>query len=396
MSSLLFSIILIISVIPPISPSSSSSSTSPSDIHALSSFLSSIHPSSIPPFSCLSSWNFSSDPCHPSTPSHFLCALSCSSSSPSRITSISLDPAGYSSSSFPLSLLSLPSLSLLSLSSNSFSGPLPPSLPSLSSLSILDLSHNSFSGPIPPSLSSLSSLSSLDLSHNSFSGSIPPSLSSLSSLSLLDLSFNHLSGPLPPSLPPNLLTLALKANSLSDPIKSSTFRPLTKLEVAELSSNSFTGALGAWFLLLPSLQQVDLSNNSLTSLEVSAGAGESLVAVDLSYNRIEGGLPVGLAAFPALAALSLRHNRLRGGIPAEYYGGKKGTPFRRLFLDGNFLNGRVPAGFLGKGAGAGEVLTGSFGDNCLASCPASVGLCSPVQKPASVCKQAYGSGRRGS
>ncbi|KAJ0977722.1 hypothetical protein J5N97_013196 [Dioscorea zingiberensis] len=70
--------------------------------------------------------------------------------------------------------------------------------------------------------------------------------------------------------------------------------------------------------------------------------------------------PAVFAAFPAQAALSVRHNRLRGGIPVM----KKVTSFWRLFLDGNFLNGRVPAGFLGTGAvaSAGEGLTGSFGD----------------------------------
>ncbi|XP_039130826.1 probably inactive leucine-rich repeat receptor-like protein kinase At3g28040 [Dioscorea cayenensis subsp. rotundata] len=368
---------------------------------ALSSFLSSIHPSSIPSFSCLSSWNFSSDPCHPSTPSHFLCALSCSSSSSSssfsHIISISLDPAGYSSSSFPLSLLSLPSLSFLSLSSNSFQGPLPSSLPSLPSLSTLDLSHNSFSGPIPSSFfSSFSSLSTLDLSHNSFSGSIPPSLSSLSFLSTLDLSFNHFSGPLPPSLPPNLITLAVKSNSLSGSITTSTFHPLSKLQVAELSSNNFNGVLGGWFLFLPSLQQVNLSNNSFTALNFQGGSavagGQGLVALDLSYNKLSGELPVGLAGFPAMAAMSVRYNKLRGGIPREYYEKKKGVPFKRLFLDGNYLNGRVPEGFL---AGAGEELTGSFGDNCLESCPKTVGLCSPEQKPKWVCKQVYGSGKGG-
>lgn len=108
------------------------------------------------------------------------------------------------------------------------------------------------------------------------------------------------------------------------------------------------------------------------------------MAIDLSFNQIQGELPAVLAGYPSLVAVSARHNRLRGQIPGQY--GK----FRRLFLDGNFLNGQVPSGLLMNGD-----LAGSLGDNCLEKCPASVSVCSPSQKPDWVCKQVYAAGGRG-
>ncbi|KAB1208426.1 hypothetical protein CJ030_MR7G022716 [Morella rubra] len=209
-------------------------------------------------------------------------------------------------------------------------------------------------------------------------------MNSLSNLRLLDLSFNKLEGSLP-KLPPNLLELALKHNSLSGTLSKSSFDGLTQLEVVELSENSFTGSLQAWFFLLPSLQQVDLANNSLTSIEVwkPAGGNSDLVAVDLGFNRIEGYLPANFAGYPQLSSLSLRYNRLRGTIPLEY---SKTKFLRRLFLDGNFLIGKPPAGFF-----AGDTsVSGSLGDNCLQGCPTSSQLCVPSQKPYAICRQAYG------
>ncbi|KAJ6794966.1 receptor-like protein kinase precursor [Iris pallida] len=369
------------------------SKTLPSDVAALRAFKDSISPSSINPWSCLASWNFASDPCRPETPSHFTCGLVCSPAG--RVVSITLDPAGYSGRLDPpaRSLAPLSLLAHLDLFDNSFHGPVP-DLSSLRSLQTLVLASNSFSGALPPRLLP-SSLQTLDLSRNSLTGPIPAGLA-LPNLATLDLSFNRLSGPLPTSLPPNLVALSLRGNSIAGSLARPTFERLTRLEIVELGANRLEGKLEAWFFLLPSLQQVDLANNSLTALEArrppggAAGSGGQLVAVDLSFNRIAGALPAELAEYPALAALSARGNRLTGQIPWQYRWSKKGAPFRRLFLDGNFLNGKVPDGFL---APEGE-MAGSFGDNCLESCPASVPLCSPVQKPDWLCKQVYRLGQR--
>ncbi|OWM64826.1 hypothetical protein CDL15_Pgr028543 [Punica granatum] len=358
--------------------------TAPSEVAALKAFKSAVKPSSIPSWSCLATWNFSAaDPCSSPRRAFFTCGLSCSADS-SRVTQLTLDPAGYSGTLTPL-ISKLSQLAILDLAENSFHGPIPPSISALSNLQILTLRSNSFSGSLPPSIASLRSLDSIDLAYNSLSGPLPKSMSSLANLKRLDLSFNKLTGSIP-KLPADLLELAMKGNSLSGPLQRSSFDGLAQLEVIELSQNSLSGTLEPWLFLLPSIQQVDLANNTLTRVDVPrppAGAGSSLVAVDLGFNRIEGNVPLNLASYPLLSSLSLRYNRLRGGIPVEF--SKKQT-LRRLFLDGNFLTGKPPPAFFS----AATAFSGSLGYNCLQGCPASSQLCVPSQKPVAICRQAYG------
>ncbi|OIT02318.1 PREDICTED: LRR receptor-like serine/threonine-protein kinase FLS2 [Nicotiana attenuata] len=351
-----------------------------SDIMALQAFKAAIKPSSIPSYSCLGSWNFTSDPCSVPRVTHFTCGLSCSSGN--RVTELTLDPAGYSGTLTPL-ISKLTQLVTLDLQNNNFYGPIPASLSSIPNLKNLVLRLNSFSGSVPPSLTSLKSLLSLDLSHNSISG-LPNSMNQLTSLRRLDLSYNKLTGSLP-KLPPNVIELAAKANSLSGSLLKLSFDGLNQLEVVELSENSLSGSIEAWFFQLPSLQQVDMAKNGFTRVEISktGNLNSDLVAVDLSFNKIEGYLPVNFAGFPRLSSLSLSYNRFRGPIPWQY---SKKVTLKRLYLDGNFLNGSPPAGFFGRQTG----VTGSLGDNCLQKCPTSSQLCLKSQKPTSICQQAYG------
>lgn len=296
---------------------------------------------------------------------------------------MTLDPAGYTGPLSPL-VSQLTQLVSLDLADNKFYGPIPASLFTLPNLQNLILRVNSFSGSVPNSIFNAKSLQSLDLSHNLISGSLPKALNGLSNLRRLDLSYNKLGGSVP-KLPPNLIELALKANSLSGPLYKSSFDELTRLEVVELSENSLTGTVEAWFFSLPSLQQVDLANNGFTRVEISKPKNleSDLVAVDLGYNKIEGNVPVNFGEYPVLSSLSLRYNRLRGPIPLEY---SKKMSLKRLYLDGNFLNGLPPPEFFsGK-----EAVSGSLGDNCLRKCPVSSQLCLKSQKSNSICRQVYG------
>ncbi|KAL2460281.1 Leucine-rich repeat (LRR) family protein [Abeliophyllum distichum] len=352
-----------------------------SDIISLQAFKSSIKPASIPHNSCLATWNFSTDPCSIPRVTHFTCGITCSSG---RVVQLTLDSQGYSGTLTPL-ISNLTRLVTLDLTENNFYGPIPLSISSLPNLQNLILRVNSFSGVVPPSVTSLKSLEFLDLSQNSLSGSLPNSMNSLTSLTRLDLSYNNLTGSLP-KLPPNLNELALKANSLSGSLFYSSFDGLTQLMVVELGENSFRGTLDAWLFLLPSLQQIDLANNSFTRIIVPkppTNFNSQLVAVNLSFNRINGFLPANFVYYPTLRSLGLSYNQLRGPIPKEY--SKKGS-LQRLFLDGNFLNGSPPSDFFSGDT----TVSGSLGDNCLKSCPVSSQFCLKSQKPASICQQAYG------
>ncbi|MQL68518.1 hypothetical protein Taro_000845, partial [Colocasia esculenta] len=376
--------------------------TAPSDVAALAALKAAVLPSSVPTRSCLATWDFSAaDPCASPRRAYFVCGVVCdypAGGGLARVISVVLEGAGYEGK-LPAAIANLSSLAHLDLSGNGFRGPVPAALGSLGALRTLSLASNSFSGEIPPSLAGLGALELLDLSRNALKGAVPAALAAgLVSLRNLDLSYNRLSGGMPPALPPNLVSLALRGNALSGPLASATFAGLLHLEVVELAANRITGRLEGWFLRMPALQQANLANNSLVGISVGtpaspgADAGSSLVALDAGYNRIEGELPAELAGFPALTSLSLRNNRLKGAIPAQYSAGKKaGNPFRRLFLDGNFLNGKVPGEFLVEPAAT----TGSFGDNCLEGCPATEQLCQPLQKSAKVCKEVYGDVARG-
>ena len=78
-----------------------------------------------------------------------------------------------------------------------FHGELPAGVPLPPSLRILDLSGNAFSGAILGSLFTASSaLQELYLSRNDFFGGVPPQLALLGALMRLELQHNALAGPL--------------------------------------------------------------------------------------------------------------------------------------------------------------------------------------------------------
>ncbi|KAM0031670.1 putative non-specific serine/threonine protein kinase [Helianthus debilis subsp. tardiflorus] len=354
--------------------STTATATVSSDITALRAIKSAINPATIPSYTCLHSWDFSSDPCSPPHVTHFLCGLSCSGN---RVTQLTLDPAGYAGTLPPL-ISQLTQLITIDLSDNRFHGPIPNSLFFLHNLQTLILGSNSFSGFIPPAISNLKNLQTIDMSHNAFTGSLPNSLTQLTQLTRLDLSFNKLTGPIP-ELPKNLIQLALKSNSLSGYLTKQSFTESTQLEVIELSDNSLTGTIPGWFFLTPSTQQINLANNSFTGLVILKPVNSTLVAVNLGFNKLSGYLPVTFPAYSMLASLSLSYNKLRGRIPSEY------SKISRLFLDGNLLIGLPPKELFSRKMS----ITGSLGDNCLKSCPVWSELCVKSQKPFSICQKAY-------
>ncbi|XP_031098997.1 receptor-like protein 54 [Ipomoea triloba] len=70
----------------------------------------------------------------------------------------------------------------------------------LSTFTSIDFSSNQFEGSIPESVGELKQLYLLNISHNALTGNIPPSLQNLKALEALDLSFNNLSGNIPVQL----------------------------------------------------------------------------------------------------------------------------------------------------------------------------------------------------
>ncbi|KAJ0733216.1 putative non-specific serine/threonine protein kinase [Helianthus annuus] len=388
------------------------------DIQSLKHFRNGVVSTSITPGSCLSTWDFTVDPCDSLSGEKFTCGIRCDVvlSNISRITEISLDRAGYSGS-LTSSSWNLPFLQTLDLASNYFSGPIPGSFSRLTRLTRLSVStnllngsipdspgslpgsleellldNNGLHGPIPLSLNGLKNLKRLELQGNQLSGEFPD-LTQLGNLSFLDVSNNVISGNLPASFPASLIELAIRNNSLQGNIPANIINNSVYLQVLDLSYNNLTGEIPAELFTHPSLQQLTLAYNRVGSVETPDNWGRNsvLIAVDLSNNDIHGFLPEFMGWMPDLSALSLENNKFSGVIPTQYAvkavaedGGEVG-PFERLLLGGNYLFGLIPGPFLQVKNGSGIVIR--LGDNCLYECPASFWFCGGgVQKSVVECK----------
>lgn len=382
-------------------PMLTSSQTLDADIQVLRVFKRCIDPNSIPPNSYLSSWDFAMDPCE-TTGGQFLGIL-CSfplDYSPNRITAIDLDGVGYEGF-IAAAIGNLTELTSINLRKNNFRGPIPESIANLKKLTRLSLSNNFLTGSIPLGLITLKKLESLDISFNQFSGTIPASIGGLRGLTSLSMSNNGFTGRLPdlsglwqlktldfsrnqlygslPNVPVSLTTLFLSSNILSGHLT-----PLIKLrllKVLDVSDNRLSGAITGDFFTLPQMTRLNVSVNHFTALEITRFVGQEapqLQVLDAKGNQLRGRLPVNLASFRNLTTINLSYNQFYGRIPEEY-GARLGA-WKTLYLDHNFLLGRLPAEFIesqGK-------IKGSLSNNCL-RCPDNIPLCIGGQRKTSDC-----------
>ncbi|XP_061991651.1 leucine-rich repeat receptor-like serine/threonine-protein kinase BAM3 [Rosa rugosa] len=384
------------------SPLFTSSLTLHSDIQVLHVMKRCIDLYSIPPNSYLSSWDFIHDPCE-TTGGQFLGVL-CSfplDQSPSRITAIDLDGAGYegfitseignlteltfinlSKNNFrgqiPQSISNLKKLTRLSLSNNFFTGGIPLGLNTLKKLESLDISFNKLSGIIRSSIGGLRGLTFLSLSNNGFTGRIPD-LSGLWQLKTLDLSRNQLFGSLP-NFPISLRTLILSHNILSGSL--TPLITLKNLRVLDASNNRLSGAITRDFFTIPKMARLNVSNNHFKLIEIIrfVGHGAQLQVLDAQRNQLRGHLPVNLVSLQNLTTINLSYNQFFGHIPEEY--GARVGAWRTLYLDHNDLLGRLPAEFIKRP----DRIKGSLSNNCL-QCPDNIPLCTGRQRKISECQE---------
>ncbi|KAB5547566.1 hypothetical protein DKX38_010972 [Salix brachista] len=350
------------------------------DIEVLKEVKNAVDRNSVNPGSCLSSWDFTVDPCDNLFSESFTCGFRCDIvvSESSRVTELSLDQAGYSGSLTSISW-NLPYLQTLDLSNNFFYGQIPESVSNLTQLSRLGLSRNMFSGEIPTSIGSLSSLEELYLDNNNLQGNIPasfnglvslkrleiqsnkldgefPELGSLKNLSFLDASENAVSGNVPLTLPESLVQISMRNNSLQGKLHPQSFKNLAFLQVLDLSHNNLSDSVPLPLFTHPSLQQLTLSFNSFTSVQsppfpLTTVLQSEAIAIDLSNNELRGFLPSFMALMPKLSALSLENNKFSGG---------------------NYLYGPIPDRLMELQPGFADV---RLNDNCLYRCPVSFFFC---------------------
>ncbi|KAM5559141.1 hypothetical protein ABKV19_020668 [Rosa sericea] len=278
----------------------------------------------------------------------------------------------------------LVNLEILDLSNNQLYGTIPSSVVSLPKLETVRLSHNRFSVIEAPLPNSTSALSSLDLHSNKLHGEIPNWILSLKSLNSLDLSGNSLvtlEAPLPNSTS-TLSSLDLNSNKLQGIHSSYSFLQLHSLSLAsnkltrfpdflrnqshltnlDLSDNQIQGQIPNWIWILDSLQKLNLSCNSLESLEaplLNSTYVNDLSVVDLHSNQLQGhfplffssryldysrnnfssSIPTNIGDFIFTRSyLSLSSNNFHGAIPKSICNASG----RVLDLSNNSLSGNIP------------------------------------------------------
>ncbi|KAI8570624.1 hypothetical protein RHMOL_Rhmol01G0050200 [Rhododendron molle] len=222
---------------------------------------------------------------------------------------------------FPEFLQNSSNLFFLDLSNNKIHGEIPKwvegnaTWPNLSSV---DLSYNYLQGPLRVPSSSL--IGRFQISHNKLTGEIPSSICNLSSLEIFVLSNNKLNGVIPHCL-----------GNVSN-----------HLEVLDLRSNGFHGAIPTTFANGSKLRSLNLNGNNLEGpVPRSLANCKSMEVLDLGNNNLYGAFPHWLEFLPVLQVLVLKSNRFHGSIGT--YGTEAPFPKLRIFdISQNNFTGLLP------------------------------------------------------
>lgn len=204
----------------------------------------------------------------------------------------------------------------LSLMGNRLSGPFPIVLTKIINLTNLSIEGNHFHGPLPQELGNLVHLEKLVVSANNFNGELPRALAKLTNLTDLRISSNNFSGKIPDFIKnlKNLEKLHIQGCFLEGPIPSgiSNLMSLIDLRVSDLRGNisTFPELVG-----MKSLRTLSLRNCSIHGKIPSYIGDMKLKNLDLSFNRLTGGIPGSFAKLQKVDFLYLTGNMLTENIP---------------------------------------------------------------------------------
>ncbi|XP_021761842.1 tyrosine-sulfated glycopeptide receptor 1-like [Chenopodium quinoa] len=285
-----------------------------------------------------------------------------------------------------LDFSSLVQLQILDLGNNRFTGNLPESLFSCKSLMAVRVATNHLTGPISPNVVTLPSLTFLSLSNNTFTNvsNAIKIFGGCRSLTTLILSKNFYNEVMPSDKSfigadefKNLQVLAFGGCELKGKVPEWLVH-IKSLEVLDLSFNKVTGTIPDWIGTLPNFFYLDLSNNLLTggypkqlnrlpallSEKVAEKLNRSYLelpvfvapnnastqqynqlanlppAIYLKGNKISGKIPVEISQLQNLHVLDLSENQFTGSIPPEF---SNLTNLEQLDLSQNNLTGEIPA-----------------------------------------------------
>ncbi|KAL3632841.1 hypothetical protein CASFOL_025825 [Castilleja foliolosa] len=293
--------------------------------------------------------------------------ISCDGSS-GRVTELSLPSRGLVGNISP-SILNLTSLTQLTLSNNSLSGPLPTRFfKSLNQLQVIDLSRNrligelnssdtlpakarifnissnNFQGPIQTLFIETGlNMKTFDVNNNSFTGMIPSVICSFSpSIKLLDFSNNDFTGLIPQGFGQcmNLLSLRAGFNNLSGSVPRDMYA-LLPLEELYLPGNRLTGPIDPSLLNLTNLKSLALFDNELTGpIPKEIGNLFKLEQLQLHINHLNGTIPNSLSNCTNLTLLNLRVNLLGGELSSLNF--SRFVRLKTVDFGNNFFTGNLP------------------------------------------------------
>ncbi|KAF2295634.1 hypothetical protein GH714_033365 [Hevea brasiliensis] len=205
-------------------------------------------------------------------------------------------------------------LTTLDLSNNHITGRIPNWIGGLSALKFLLLKNNNFDGEIPLQMChQFYQLSLIDLSHNNLSGPIPSCLTpdlSAEPPDPNDVSF--LDPPFFPFFQPKR-PLKFTTKHFSYSYQGKILRLMSGLD---LSCNKLTGNIPSEIGNLSRSHVLNLSYNGFTGPIPSTFSNlEQIESLDLSYNNLEGKIPFQLTKLNYLSVFSVAHNNLSGMTP---------------------------------------------------------------------------------
>ena len=252
--------------------------------------------------------------------------------------------------SIPAEIGNLTALQTLNLSTNALTGNIPRQTGLLNSLTVLVLNTNYLNGTLPSSMTQLTKLEVLLVHNNNVTSDSDDAfhfISKNSSITALDISENGFSGTMPDDLfttyLPRIETFAASSNCYRGSLPSSicSASNLKTLVLSGLSSGKtcrnniwnetifhgyFTGytakvyiegTLPQCIFTLDSLVELYAGGNGILG-ELPQIISPKLQKISLPYNALNATLPPLLAAGKKLTLLDLSHNRLGGGLQQAF------------------------------------------------------------------------------
>ncbi|CAN1134145.1 Probable inactive receptor kinase At3g08680, partial [Linum perenne] len=136
---------------------------------------------------------------------------------------------------------------------------------------------------------------------------------------------------------PRVVAIRLPGVGFSGPFPSNTIANLDALTTLSLRSNHFEDELPRDVLSMPSIRRVYLQRNNFSGT-IPSSLSTNLVALDLSFNSLDGDIPSTLQNARELARLRLEGNALTGPIPD----GLNVDELKQFNVSYNQLNGSIP------------------------------------------------------